>query len=291
MKTIAQSLFLVICFVTCSSEIESVQEKAIAKKHQDALTSPILNPKGTNLEERFNPPAAYQRIKIESGTFAHYLRTIPLKKSDAKVSYYDGTTKQSKGVYTAVVDLAIGKRDLHQCADAVMRLKAEHHWKAKEYDKIYFNFTNGFRVDYTEWMKGRRVVVDGNKTYWNNRSNPSNTYQDFWKYMELVFAYAGTASLSKELQSVNYEDMQIGDIFIQGGFPGHAVIVMDMAEHPATGKKCFLLAQSYMPAQEIQILVNPNNSTFSPWYELNQGEELKTPEWAFLKGDLMRFVE
>ena len=56
--------------------------------------------------------------------------------------------------------------------------------------------------DYTEWMKGRRMVVDGNKTYWNNRQNPSNTYQDFWKYMELIFMYAGTLSLEKERKMI-----------------------------------------------------------------------------------------
>ena len=72
--------------------------------------------------------------------------------------------------------------------------------------------------------------------------------------MNLIFAYAGTLSLSKELPSAAFDDMRIGDIFIQGGNPGHAVIVVDMAKHPATGEQLFLLAQSYMPAQDIQIL-------------------------------------
>ena len=65
----------------------------------------------------------------------------------------------------------------------------------------------------------------------------------------MVFSYAGTASLSRELAPVNYQDMKIGDVFIQGGHPGHAVIVVDIAVHPKTKKKVFLLAQSYMPAQ------------------------------------------
>ena len=59
--------------------------------------------------------------------------------------------------------------------------------------------------------------------------------------------------------------MKIGDVFIKGGSPGHAVTIVDIAINPKTNKKVFLLAQSYMPAQEIKILKNPNNSELSPW--------------------------
>ena len=54
-----------------------------------------------------------------------------------------------------------------------------------------------------------------------------------------------------------------GDVLIRGGFPGHAVIVMDMATNSA-GKKIYLLAQSYMPAQDIHVLVNPSDEHSSP---------------------------
>ena len=56
----------------------------------------------------------------------------------------------------------------------------------------------------------------------------------------MVFMYAGTASLSRELPTVLYTSLQPGDVFIKGGSPGHAVIVMDVAIHPNTGKKVFL---------------------------------------------------
>ena len=96
--------------------------------------------------------------------------------------------------------------------------------------------------------------------------------------------------MSKELHSVqDVNKMQVGDVFIKGGFPGHAVIVVDMAINEETGKKLFLLAQSYMPAQDIHILKNPANSRLSPWYELDFGEVLYTPEWTFDRDDLRRF--
>jgi len=85
------------------------------------------------------------------------------------------------------------------------------------------------------------------------------------------------------------KNMQIGDVFIKGGFPGHAVIVVDMAENLQIRKKIFLLAQSYMPAQDMHILINPNNQHLSPWYELDFNGDLNTPEWIFKKSDLHSF--
>ena len=266
--------------------------KSNSTEDQDIVLTPVrsmINSKGHTLESRINVPDGFQRSKIEGGSYATYLRGLKLKPDGSEVRLYDGSTKPNNAIYQAVVDLDIGDKDLHQCADAVMRLHAEYLWQEKKYAAIHFKFTNGFRVNYTEWMKGRRMIVKGNKTYWNDRSNPSNTYEDFWNYLELVFMYAGTSSLSKELNPVEYENMKIGDVFIIGGFPGHAVLVVDMATNLETGKKIFLLAQSYMPAQEIQILMNPSNEHLSPWYELNNAENIITPEWNFSKSDLKRF--
>jgi len=246
---------------------------------------------GAILLDRIKTPAGFQRLPVDPNSFKEYLRTIPLKPQGAEVSYYSGGIKSSEGVYTAVIDLEIGDKNLHQCADAVMRLRAEYLWNTKQYDQIHFNFTNGFKVDYSEWMKGRRMVVEGNKTYWDNQSSASNSYEDFWEYMELIFMYAGTASLEKELISVPLSQMEIGDVFIKGGYPGHAVLVMDMADNEATGKKIYLLAQSYMPAQESQILINPIDSKLSPWYVLDENEIITTPEWDFSKNQLKRFKQ
>jgi Domain of unknown function (4846) len=75
-------------------------------------------------------------------------------------------------------------------------------------------------------------------------------------------------------------------VFIRGGFPGHAVLVVDVAEN-ASGKRIFLLAQSYMPAQDIHILRNPN-ARIDPWYHAVDRGNLVTPEWTFQYTDLKR---
>jgi hypothetical protein len=49
-----------------------------------------------------------------------------------------------------------------------------------------------------------------------------------------------------------------------------------------------MLAQSYMPAQDIQVLVNQGNASISPWYIMAEGP-IETPEWTFAPEDLKRF--
>jgi len=50
------------------------------------------------------------------------------------------------------------------------------------------------------------------------------------------------------------------------------------------------LAQSYMPAQEMHILKNPNDEGLSPWYNLSEiSEDINTPEWVFDRAELMRW--
>jgi hypothetical protein len=108
--------------------------------------------------------------------------------------------------------------------------------------------------------------------------------------MNYVFSYANTGSLKNELKKVNnVSDITAGDVFIHKGRPyGHAVTVVDVAQDK-NGNKIFMIAQSYMPAQEIHVLKNPENNSISPWYSVDFGEELQTPEWTFTKGDLFRF--
>lgn len=290
MKTLLIVILISCNFLCACGKNENrpgiVKDTAHSKKENK-----FINTEGGIVETRFFTPQDYERINVTNNSYEKYLRQLPLKPHGSEVLFYDGKIKENNNIYDAVVDLKIGDKDLHQCADAIMRLRAEYLYDIGLYDKIHFNFTNGFRVDYSEWMKGKRIVAKGNKTYWKQTASPSNTYNDFRNYMEVIFTYAGTYSLSKELIPVNMIDLKIGDVFIQGGFPGHAVIVVDMAVNPKNNDKIFLLAQSYMPAQELQILKNPNDENLSPWYSVDFSGELITPEWKFLKSDLKRFEE
>ena len=126
-----------------------------------------------------------------------------------------------------------------------MRLRAEYLWAQKRYGEIKFNFTNGFPAEYKKWAEGNRIKVTGNKVEWYAAGGKDYSYKTFRKYLNMVFMYAGTASLSKELRTVPYTSLQAGDVFIKGGSPGHVVIVVDVAIHPKTKKKFFYWRKLY----------------------------------------------
>ncbi|MCZ8021729.1 MAG: DUF4846 domain-containing protein [Cyclobacteriaceae bacterium] len=248
-----------------------------------------VQPSGKTIASRFIPLSGFERVKVDESSFAYYLRNLPLKEHGARVKYFDGREKSYFQIYDAVVNLPIGTKDLHQCADAIMHVRARYLYEQKRKNEIQFTFTNGFVASYAKWMEGNRIIVNGNNVQWKKTTSPADNEQIFWKYLKTVFTYAGTLSLSKELKPKEITNLQIGDVWIQGGSPGHAVIVVDMVQRKTDGKKLFLLAQSYMPAQEIHILKNPLVSNLSPWYESDFPQTLQTPEWTFKKDDLKGF--
>jgi hypothetical protein len=238
------------------------------------------------IENTVPPPPGFVRVLAERASFAGWLRDLPMKDAAASVHLFDGRLKARQDVHAGVLDIDTGPRDLQQCADAVMRLRAEWQYYAGQKDKIAFNFSSGKRAGFARYAKGERPNSSG--TNWSAKAKPDGSYGAFRAYMNLVFAFAGTASLENELKPVAIGDLRIGDVFIKGGFPGHAVLVADMIEHPQTRQKRFLLVQSYMPAQDIHILKNPADAGGSPWYAVPE-VALVTPEWTFAPGSLRRW--
>jgi len=208
-------------------------------------------------------PKGFRRIYADNDAFAGWLRHIALKE-DKTVHLYNGRFKPNQLAQFAVLDISVGNKDLQQCADAVMRLRAEYLFAEKKFDEIIF--TDNAHTSYI--------------------FKAPYTKQNFMQYMQQVFGMCGSASLSKQLKPVaNLADIQPGDVLIRGGFPGHAVIVVDVAVNDK-GKKIFMLAQSYMPAQDIHVLVNPMDENLSPWYEVNDENNITTPEYLFYRNEL-----
>lgn len=211
-------------------------------------------------------PEGFSRSPANEDSFAAWLRERPLKK-DKTVYLYNGMPKRNQHAQYAVLDISVGKQDLQQCADAVMRLRAEYLYEQGNYAQIVFTDNAAHAYNY---KNGK------DRTAFNN-------------YLRTVFAYCGTASLEKQLRRVTFlNDIQPGDVFIKGGFPGHAVMVIDVAQN-GKGEKIYLLCQSYMPAQDIHLLKNPMDPDRSPWYKVIDNQEVITPEWTFGPRQLKRW--
>lgn len=247
----------------------------------------VYDPNDTTIALRFDAPTGFERTIEDPTSFPAYLRELPLKPFTATVRLYTGRSKSNQGVHAAVIDISVGERDLQQCADAVMRLRAEYLYAAGRQDEIAFNFTSGFRAEWRRWRKGERIKVEGNACRWVPGRTADGSHAELLRFLDMVFTYAGTLSLQRELRPAP-ADLRIGDVFIQGGSPGHAVIVVDAAQH-ADGRTAFLIAQSYMPAQDIHVLKNAEHPELGAWYILNGDDRLYTPEWTFDWGDRRRW--
>jgi hypothetical protein len=210
-------------------------------------------------------PNGYIRINDEEGSFGDFLADIHLKISNT-VYLYNGQPKQNQSAQFAVLDISVGDKDLQQCADAVMRLRAEFLYKENLDDQIIFTDNEGTAYAFKS----------------------PHTRVNFDNYLQRVFGMCGSASLAKQLKASSIENIKPGDVLIRGGFPGHAVIVMDVAVNEK-GQKIFLLAQSYMPAQDIHILKNPNDEKLSPWYAVDTMQDIITPEYIFSPKELRQW--
>lgn len=236
-------------------------------------------------------PKGYVREEVQDSSWAHYLRNLPLKPEGTPVLLYNGEESGWTAYAYGVIDMEIGDEDLQQCADAVIRLRAEYLYQQKRYADIHFNFTNGFECNYRTYACGGRVnVKEGKYTNWYQAKQESDySYKTFREYLDLVFMYAGTYSLSKELKEADINNIHVGDVFIQGGFPGHAMIVVDVAKCSATGGKAILVAQSYMPAQDIHIIASSKDN---PWYLVDdfiKSDMVKFHSWKFTLNSLKTF--
>jgi hypothetical protein len=243
----------------------------------------------TSILYRISPPKGFKRVSDSGNVYGAWLRRLPLKPAGTAVKLYNGEEKGNQSVHVAVIDIDCGTKDLQQCADAVMRLRAEFLYGNEKAEQIRFNYTNGTTVPYAKWKQGFRPVVKGNKVSLVKTASTQDDYKSFKSYLWNIFNYAGSKSLSLEMKKVNvFSEIKAGDVLIVGGFPGHAMTVMDVAVNDK-GKKVFLLSQSYMPAQDIHIVKNPGNSALSPWYELPADGVIETPEWTFKTEHLMKW--
>jgi hypothetical protein len=249
-----------------------------------------------NIEERnqhtikeISLPPGFNFYKGADSVFSSWLLDMKLRK-DKTVYLHNGKHKTNQQAQFAVLDIDVGKKNLIQCADAAIKLRADYLFQSKRFDEIAFTSTSGEKLSFTRWRQGYRwKELNGKLVVFTGDHQFSDDEKAYKAFMELVYSYCSTYSLSKQMTPVSHiQSVQPGYVFVQGGFPGHAVMVLAVAKN-AAGRVIFILAQGYMPAQDIHILKNPLNTGLSPWYSIDEIHELITPQWVFKKEALMRW--
>ena len=93
-------------------------------------------------------PKGFKRVGVEENSFAEWLQNVSLK-NDKTVYLFDGSQKTKQLAQFAVLNISVGKKNLQQCADAVMRLRAEYLFAYDRFKEIHFTDNDGTAYNFT----------------------------------------------------------------------------------------------------------------------------------------------
>lgn len=235
-----------------------------------------IDPNGMTVETRFIPPEGFTRKNYDE-PYTDYIRKLPMLPDGSPIKIFTGELKPVQTNHVGVLDIDVGDRDLQQCSDAAQRIRTDFLYQTKQYDKISYHFVNGMKFSWNDYKQGYRAVRDGKKTVMTKSGKANDSLEGFKNYQKSLFMYAGVSSVMRESPELTIKDIRPGDA-IAG--TGHLIIILDVVENEQGDKK-ILLAQSYIPAQQIEVLKNPQSD--SPWYDATLLEicPFYTPEWTY----------
>ena len=242
---------------------------------------------------RIKVPDGFKRIDVQENSFEWWLRNLPVKPNGTPVKLWNGELKYDQTLHAAVVDIDFIGKNLQQCIDAIIRLRAEYLMIANREKEIQFSYSCcNEKLPWEKWKQGYRTKITEAKGHvsfsWVKTTSPDSTMKNFRAYLHNIMNYAGTLSLSRDMKKIKSSDVKIGDAYVHGAAPGsgHGVLIVDMAVSPS-GKKLMLLGQSYNPAENFNII--KSKGKYSPWFEVDFGENLVLPEWVFTSEHARRF--
>ncbi len=249
----------------------------------------LVNKEGRTIKTRIKVPEDYRRVHPLEGSFSEYIQNYKLKKTGAKVINYDGQPYIYQSGHVGILEVPVPSNGLQQCADALIRLRSEYLWENDRKNEIGFKFTSGHYCSWKKYAEGYRPKINGNKVTFSKTAIANSSKENFYRYLNLIYTYAGTYSLSQELQKIpQLSEVTIGDLLIYPGFPGHVMMVADIIENDHEERR-FAFFQGNTPAQSVHIIKNASNTSMSPWYDLKGKTSLNTPIYTFSSFEMVRF--
>lgn len=279
-------LLLVACIVL-AYQLKPIK-RAVGIVETIIETPSLINKDSLTIKSRVNVPENYRRLDYKKGSFEDYLRNYKLKPFGSKIINYDDSEYYWQGGHIGILKIPVPKNGLQQCADALIRIRSEYLWDNNRKDEIGFKFTSGHYCSWTKYAEGYRPKIKGNKVTFHKTANANASKENFYKYLNLIYMYSGTLSLYNELKSIKSQDLKIGDMLIKGGSPGHIVMITDEIINDK-GEKLFLLFQGNTPAQSVHLVKNLEDSTISPWYQLEDDAVIPVSNYTFGSAKFVRF--
>jgi len=218
------------------------------------------------LASRLPPPPGFQRVNVAVGSFADWLRHLPVEPAGTPVT--DGRRKLCLPADHPSVAAVIGLQphDLRSLTSAniLIRLRAEYLWSAGLAEGVAFHFTSGHESTWQNWKSGERPVVKGREVQFAKSAQADDSRASYCGYLETLFCYASTYSLLDETRAADDHALEIGDVFLRPGRPGHALMVLDAATHDGQEVRV-LLGQGGTPPRTFHVIRGPDGS---PWFTL-----------------------
>jgi len=221
--------------------------------------------------------------KHMTNSWTYFLQHLPVV--DKPIVDYKGRAIDFQQKHVGIIPLDVGTTDLQQCADALMRLRAEFLFQQNRYQEVGFHFVNGHYYSWNDYCNGLRPVLKGREIKFITTLHSEKNHVSLRHYLDIVYSYASTISLAKELKPAS--DFEIGTVVIHPGSPGHCFIIIDESRNKR-GEKIYKLAEGYTPAQSIYVLRNLDEQGISPWYQLKMGP-IETASYRFDNYKLVKF--
>jgi hypothetical protein len=237
---------------------------------------------------RFSVPEGYERMASEKQSFPAFLRSLPLLPAGSPVRYYTGEPVKTPSVvpFAAVLDMDVGRKDLQQSPQSMIRLWAEYLFGQQQFLSIRFSIRNGKLIPYDKWAQGMNIVVDG-EAHWTKTPSDPHRYLTFRHYLDFIFRYSDWNTLRRDLQPVAPADLQPGDVLLRDNC---AAMVLDMAIQTQTGEKIVLLVGGGTPAQSIHVLKNTiDGAAAGAWFKIGANGDIATSDVLFSSAHFFRF--
>ena len=223
------------------------------------------NPWNAKTIGEISAPMGYTKVE---GSYAEFMRSLPLKKRGSKVQLYTGGDARFQWLSTGVIDLPMLSNS-EQCADMTMRLRAEYLFSQGRYSEIRFRDVNGNTLQY----------------------HGGGSRQALESFLKNAYGVCSTFSVSRETEPRPISEVQPGDVLVYPARKiegmGHALIVVDVARK---GKKVAIMcAEGNTPARELHIVRNLN-PVENPWFFFDGDEStLWVSVFHFGKNELRHY--